>query len=158
MAGIGGAVGLQGSDGLTLQREAVKRHGVPRGPERLDRVFPALAERLPLESEDIAWLTWGGAMGADALASAGVNASILGAPEHPSTGADTRQAVAALCAKGIDLLVFVGGDGTARDVLASVSDQICVLGLPAGVKMHSGVFAISPVRPRRWWLVWCRDI
>ena len=84
-------------------------------------------------------------MGADALASAGVNASILGAPEHPSTGADTRQAVAALCAKGIDLLVFVGGDGTARDVLASVSDQICVLGLPAGVKMHSGVFAISPV-------------
>ena len=145
MAGIGGAVGLQGSDGLTLQREAVKRHGVPRGPERLTVFFQALAERLPAQSPAITWLTWGSAMGADALASAGLNASILGAPEHSSTGADTRQAVAALCAKGIDLLVLVGGDGTARDVLASVSDQICVLGLPAGVKMHSGVFAISPV-------------
>ena len=145
MAGIGGAVGLQGSDGASLQREAVKRHGVPRGPERLTVFFQALAERLPAQSPAITWLTWGGAMGADALAFAGVNTSILGAPEYPSTGADTQLAVAALCAQGIDLLIFVGGDGTARDVLASISNQICVLGLPAGVKMHSGVFAISPV-------------
>ena len=145
MAGIGGAVGLQGSDGATLQREAVNRQGVPRGPERLELFFRALAEGQPLQSQDIAWFTWGGPMGADALAFAGVNTSILGAPEYPSTGADTQQAVAALCAQGIDLLIFVGGDGTARDVLASISNQICVLGLPAGVKMHSGVFAISPV-------------
>ena len=145
MAGIGGAVGLQGSDGPALQREALKRHGVPRGPERLAVFFHALTERVPGEPAGVKWLTWGGAMGADALDAAGVTAQVLGAPDPHSTATDTRLAIERLCASGIDLLVFVGGDGTARDVLASVSEQTCVLGLPAGVKMHSGVFAISPV-------------
>lgn len=145
MAGIGGAVGLQGSDGSALQREALKRHGVPRGPERLTVFFRALAQRLPAQSSAITWLTWGGAMGADALNAAGLSAQVFGTPDPHSTATDTRQAIEILCASGIDLLVFVGGDGTARDVLASVSEQTCVLGLPAGVKMHSGVFAISPV-------------
>ncbi|MDP6187298.1 MAG: hypothetical protein QF863_08720, partial [Pseudomonadales bacterium] len=53
MAGIGGAVGLQGSDGSALQREALKRHGVPRGPERLTVFFRALAQRLPAQSSAI---------------------------------------------------------------------------------------------------------
>ena len=145
MAGLGGAAGLQGSDGPALQREALKRHGVPRGPERLAVFFHALTERVPGEPAGVKWLTWGGAMGADALDAAGVTAQVLGAPDPHSTATDTRLAIERLCDSGIDLLVFVGGDGTARDVLASVSEQTCVLGLPAGVKMHSGVFAISPV-------------
>ena len=145
MAGIGGAVGLQGSDGPALQDEAFRRHGVPRGPQRLSVFFQALAARLTPASAGIAWLTWGGAMGADALDAAGLTTQVLGSPSPHSTATDTRQATELLCASGIDLLIFVGGDGTARDVLASVAEQTCVLGLPAGVKMHSGVFAISPV-------------
>ena len=78
MAGIGGAVGLQGSDGSALQREALKRHGVPRGPERLTVFFRALAQRLPAQSSAITWLTWGGAMGADALNAAGLSAQVFG--------------------------------------------------------------------------------
>ena len=85
-------------------------------------------------------------MGADALNAAGLSAQVFGTPDPHSTATDTRQAIEILCASGIDLLVFVGGDGTARDgCWLSVSEQTCVLGLPAGVKMHSGVFAISPV-------------
>lgn len=144
VAGIGGAVGLHGSDGVPIQEEARRRQGNPRGQERLHVFVESLQEALGASIQTIEWLTWGGAMGHQALAAVDISARKLGQPQHPLTSADTKAAIKALCAESIDLLLFVGGDGTARDVLDSVSDDICVLGLPAGVKMHSGVFAISP--------------
>jgi predicted polyphosphate/ATP-dependent NAD kinase len=57
---------------------------------------------------------------------------------------DTRRACEAFMKAGADLIVFCGGDGTARDVLDAVGDRVPVLGVPAGVKMFSGVFAVSP--------------
>jgi predicted polyphosphate/ATP-dependent NAD kinase len=100
-----------------------------------------------LVGEDLVVLTWGGAMGAEAAAAAGLASTVLGAAEGESTGADTQRAVRALVAEGIDLLLFAGGDGTARDVasaLEDLTDPPLVLGVPAGVKMHSGVFAVTP--------------
>ena len=140
-AGIGGATALKGSDGAAVRAEALARGAEPRAPGRMTRTLAGLA------SEGLVLLTWGGAMGEDAAVAAGLASTVLGAAEGESTGADTQRAVRALVAAGIDLLLFAGGDGTARDVasaLEDLRDPPLVLGVPAGVKMHSGVFAVTP--------------
>ena len=144
LAGIGGAVGLQGSDGEVVQRAARERDGKPRGEERLSIFLQALRTRLGGDFGRLAWCTWGGVMGAQILSSNGVIAQVAGEPAAQTSAQDTQLAVKTLGASHVDLLIFVGGDGTARDVLTAADEQTCVLGLPAGVKMHSGVFAISP--------------
>ena len=140
-AGIGGATALKGSDGSAVRAEALARGAEPRAPGRMTRTLAGL------ELKDLSVLTWGGAMGEGAALAAGLSASVLGAAEGESTGADTQHAVRALVAAGIDLLLFAGGDGTARDVASALAEQTdppLVLGVPAGVKMHSGVFAVTP--------------
>jgi len=124
-----------------VRAEALARGAEPRAPGRMTRTLAGLA------SEGLTVLTWGGAMGEDAAAASGLASTVLGAAEGESTGADTQRAVRALVAAGIDLLLFAGGDGTARDVasaLEDLGDPPLVLGVPAGVKMHSGVFAVTP--------------
>lgn len=136
-AGIGGPVGLRGSDGM--REQALARGARPAATERALRFLATLS------GTGIDWLTWGGGMGADVLAAAGCTGVVAGQPASAVTSADdTRAAACALAGKGIDLLVFVGGDGTARDVCAAVGGSVPVLGVPAGVKMYSGVFAVSP--------------
>ena len=88
-------------------------------------------------------------MGADAVTSAGLDPHIVYAP-HDSAGvttaADTTAAVRALAAAGATLVLFAGGDGTARDVAAALATApgVAALGIPAGVKMYSPVFAVTP--------------
>ena len=144
LAGIGGAGGLQGSDGEVVQRAARERDGKPRGEERLSIFLQALRTRLGGDFGRLAWCTWGGVMGAQILSSNGVIAQVAGEPAAQTSAQDTQLAVKTLGASHVDLMIFVGGDGTARDVLTVADEHTCVLGLPAGVKMHSGVFAISP--------------
>ncbi|MCY1402205.1 ATP-NAD kinase [compost metagenome] len=84
-------------------------------------------------------------MGAELLQDMGFRYQVLGKIEGPqSTAEDTRHAVQALQDAGVALILFAGGDGTARDVAAVAQEQQPVLGIPAGVKIHSGVYAISP--------------
>ena len=144
LAGIGGAVGLKGSDGQELQALAKQRFGQPQAALRTQVFLQQLQTLLGSQIERIQWFTWAEEMGATALAQSGLDAQVLGRSEGPSSGHDSQVAASTLSAEGIDLLVFAGGDGTARDVLLGVNAETTVLGLPSGVKMHSGVFAISP--------------
>jgi predicted polyphosphate/ATP-dependent NAD kinase len=91
-------------------------------------------------------------MGGDVVRAAGIDAEIVFSPSDPVTRAnDTIRAVAALCDHGIDLLMFAGGDGTARDVLNALrrqgsEERLTVIGIPAGCKIHSAVYAVTPLQ------------
>jgi len=140
IAGMGGRVGLKGTDGKV--DEARARGATPRSPDRARRALHAIAERVP----DVTLLTWEVPMGADLAREAGFDLEVLGAPDGPETSADdTREAVAAFLDAGVDLICFVGGDGTAADVAEALSGtDTPMLGVPGGVKVYSSVFAVSP--------------
>ncbi|WP_111656912.1 ATP-NAD kinase family protein [Isoalcanivorax indicus] len=140
-AGLGGAVALKGSDGAQVVQEALARGAVPQAGPRTQRALALLAEaQVPVRLR-----VWGGDMGARWADAAGLSAEVVGQPGAGMTSAgDTRAAAAALLAAGIDVLLFAGGDGTARDVLDSVGAAVPVLGIPAGCKMHSAVYAVNP--------------
>ncbi len=141
-AGLGGPAALKGSDGQAAA-QALSAGVEQRALQRCVRALRALmaatgAHRLQL-------LGFAGEMGADAASEVGLPFECVGhAATTPSTAEDTMRAVQALQAAAVDLLVFVGGDGTARDVVKALGDEMPVLGIPAGVKMHSGVYAVSP--------------
>jgi predicted polyphosphate/ATP-dependent NAD kinase len=154
VAGMGGAVGLKGTDGQAA--EALRRGAVPHAA---DRAVQALSH---LSGEDIAWCTCAAPMGEDVLASAGIDRyTVLHWPAIPTGAADTKAACRAFLDVGVDLVVFCGGDGTARDVFDAVGREVPVLGIPAGVKMYSAVFAVNPAAAadliRRAGEVPCRD-
>jgi predicted polyphosphate/ATP-dependent NAD kinase len=147
IAGMGGRVGLKGTDGKV--EEARRRGAEPRAPDRARRALEALrgsGGSTDAGGSDFDLLTWGGEMGADAARAAGFEPTVLGSPDGDDTGAeDTERAVAAFLEAGVDLVVFVGGDGTAGDVAAAVEGtETPILGVPAGVKVYSSVFAVSP--------------
>ena len=139
LAGLGGSVALKGSDGVAAQALALGAE-----PRAAARTRIALESLLPI-AERVQFVTFAGAMGADLLAAMGFAYRVLGPEQLPlSSAADTQAAVLALQAEGVALLLFAGGDGTARDVCAVAAATQPVLGIPAGVKIHSGVYAISP--------------
>jgi predicted polyphosphate/ATP-dependent NAD kinase len=145
LAGIGGRVALKGSDGAGIVQQALQRGAVPLAPAR---VRDALGQLRPKPQQAV--LTAAGRMGEDSLAAAGLEAEAVYTPSSAATTAqDTRAAVHAFCDRGFDLLLFAGGDGTARDVLDALGERgmenaVPVIGIPAGCKIHSAVYAITP--------------
>lgn len=139
LAGLGGAAALKGSDGVA--DEALARGAEPRGAERTRIALECLR---PVAGR-LQFLSFPGPMGADLLAELGYAHRVLGdLGEGATSAADTQRAVQALQEAGCALILFAGGDGTARDICAAVREEQPVLGIPAGVKIHSGVYAISP--------------
>jgi predicted polyphosphate/ATP-dependent NAD kinase len=157
LAGIGGRVGLKGSDGAETVALALALGAVPMAGARAAETLRLLAEgaapgglrgHLPGgHSPEIDLATYPGEMGEVVAREAGFVPTVLGSIQTgATTGADTRQAAEDLLSWGADLLLFAGGDGTARDVFAAVGGRVPVVGIPAGVKIHSGVFAVNPRR------------
>ncbi|MEN6517456.1 MAG: ATP-NAD kinase family protein [Methanospirillum sp.] len=137
LAGMGGRVGLKGTDDLADRARALGAE--PLAPAR---AAEALA---PLAGHGLRFVTAAGEMGAAPLAAAGIaDCDCVYEPACPSTAADTRAACRAFLDASVDLVLFCGGDGTARDVADAVGTAVPVLGIPAGVKMYSSVFALDP--------------
>lgn len=139
IAGMGGSVGLHGTDGDSYRRaEAL---GATRiAGKRAGRALYQLASSLP----DAAIVTVSGSMGADAAREAGFDPGVVSFASEPTTSGDTRRAARVMQSAGVDLIFFAGGDGTARDIVGEVGDRVPVLGIPTGVKMHSAVFGNTP--------------
>jgi predicted polyphosphate/ATP-dependent NAD kinase len=141
IAGIGGRVGLKGSDSTEVQRKAMELGAVPQSHLRAAATLEILAPWL----DRLELITPPGLMGADLARSLGFTPQVIGVlTPGPTSAADTRRFARALSELHVDLLLFAGGDGTARDICASVNTKLPVLGIPAGVKIHSAVFATHP--------------
>jgi predicted polyphosphate/ATP-dependent NAD kinase len=142
VAGIGGRVGLKGSDGSEIQKKALELGAVP---ESLNRAALAL-ERIKPIKHDLEVITYPGEMGEDAARACGFEPTVIGSIKPGETTAeDTGHGAREMLRLEVNLLLFAGGDGTARDICNAVGTGIPVLGIPAGVKIHSAVFAINPI-------------
>jgi predicted polyphosphate/ATP-dependent NAD kinase len=144
IAGMGGRVGLKGTDGVL--KEAIARGAKPIATKRATEFLQKLKESLGDQAIEV--LTCPGIMGAKEAKTASFSVQILPMKIGKETSAeDTKTAVKLLIAAKVDLIVFVGGDGTAKDIFDAMqgSDEVPVLGVPSGVKMYSGVFAVSPL-------------
>ncbi|MWV39326.1 ATP-NAD kinase family protein [Natrialba sp. INN-245] len=172
IAGMGGRVGLKGTDD-TLE-EAKHRGAEARAPDRAREALESLFSRLPTLSVYTAAGVMGEYAAVDAgyepevvydPSADGSGADVEGDPssgdrreadgppseidpaEAGTTAADTHQAVRAFLECGVDLILFVGGDGTATDVATTLEEEgadVPILGVPAGVKIYSSVFAVTP--------------
>ena len=136
-AGLGGAVGLKGTDGPDSVAEALRRGARAKSGERARVALAHLAERVPGAELTLAR----GEMGEDWCEGLDLSLTITGPTVLTGTARDTKEAVRAM--RDQDVIVFAGGDGTARDI-ASVAGGSGILGIPCGVKMHSGVFGVNP--------------
>lgn len=146
IAGMGGRVGLKGTDGVV--EEALERGAKPRSPERAREAISRLKvafDRYRVK-EEVLWLTASGDMGEDILHEMDHDlwkVEVIHNSRGRTTSEDTREFVEKAAGRGVELVLFCGGDGTARDVMESAGD-VPIFGIPAGVKMHSGVFAVDP--------------
>jgi len=147
-AGLGGRLGLKGSDG---QAELARSKGAEdRSGPRLESMLVHFSRIHRTESRQIEWITSTGRMGTEWIPVELEIGTISEVHQSPgkTSASDTQDAVAKLLENGIDLLVYSGGDGTTRDIVSSLSDsetpELPVIGVPSGVKMHSGCFASSP--------------
>ena len=140
-AGLGGSVGLKGSDGDDIRTEALARGAEPRAQQRMQRALQVIANF----QDQVEIFCFAGDMGeASARALDFVTHVVGAAQQHPSSAEDTSAAAKALIAQNVDLILFAGGDGTARVIADAVGVSQPVLGVPSGVKMHSGVYANAP--------------
>jgi predicted polyphosphate/ATP-dependent NAD kinase len=137
IAGMGGSVGLKGTDGL--EADALARGAKPLAAMRARSCLKLIFSL----KESLLFYTAGGKMGEDELRLSDLQYEVVYKSQERSSSQDTKQACKAFLKKKVDLVLFCGGDGTARDI-AGIVGMLPMLGIPAGVKMHSGVFAISP--------------
>jgi len=140
IAGMGGAVGLKGTDGRDILEKAINLGAEPVAPARAE----SFLSKLKTTQKDVTLIVGAGLMGETEARNQGYICKVLGEKRKQTSNKDTVETAKQIINEGVDLLIFCGGDGTARDVLNAVDKQVPVLGVPTGVKMHSAVFAVDP--------------
>jgi predicted polyphosphate/ATP-dependent NAD kinase len=142
VAGMGGKVGLKGSDGLDILNKALELGAKPECP---NKAIVALSQLREFTNEPLEIYTYPKEMGENEVRAAGLVPIVLGEIVSGHTKPeDTMRAAKDLFDQKVDLVLFAGGDGTARNILDAVKEEIAVLGIPGGCKIHSAVYAINP--------------
>ena len=145
-AGIGGALALKGSDGVEIREKALAMGAEKKA---LDKTRIALEHILPIKNQ-VHFYVASGDMGETLAKEMGFSYSVVYQPQNKQTESQDSEATAKiLLAQQVDLILFAGGDGTARNVCHVVGNIVPVLGVPAGCKIHSGVYAITPAAAGR---------
>ena len=140
IAGMGGRVGLKGTDGEDVLKKAIELGAVPESPKKAVKALEMLK---PL-GDDLEIITYPGKMGEDEAKEAGFKPTVIGDEKESSSSLDTEEAAKKLLEMGADIILFAGGDGTARNIAHAIETKIPVIGIPAGVKIHSAVYANDP--------------
>lgn len=145
-AGIGGALALKGSDGAEIREKALTMGAQKKA---IDRTRLALEHIVPIKDQVQLYLA-SGEMGETLAKQMGFSYSVVYQPENTQTESqDTEATARALLAQQVDLILFAGGDGTARNVCHVIGNLVPVLGVPAGCKIHSAVYGITPAATGR---------
>lgn len=141
IAGMGGRVGLKGTDGKGTLEKALSLGAIPESPEKAKKALEVLVDH----KEEIEIYTYPGKMGEDEARAMGFEPIVLGERQRETFFSDdTEQAAKSMVEKGVDIILFAGGDGTARNIYNAIGDKVPVIGIPAGVKIHSAVYASHP--------------
>jgi predicted polyphosphate/ATP-dependent NAD kinase len=140
IAGMGGAVGLKGTDGEAILQKAVQLGAKPIAAKRAN----AFLSELKIVKDKFHLSVGAGSMGEEEALNCDLACTVVGKTKDKTNAEDTRKTAKKMAEAKVDLLVFCGGDGTARNVLEAIDMNVPCLGVPTGVKMHSAVFAVDP--------------
>ena len=131
---------MKGTDGEEILQKAVALGAKPIAIQRSEIFLSELSPAKP----HLKLIVGAGDMGERQAKKLGYTYRILGEEKKETSSEDTQIIAKAVLDAGVDLLVFCGGDGTARDIEKVIGLKVPVLGVPTGVKMHSALFAVNP--------------
>lgn len=140
IAGMGGKVGLKGTDGVDVLEKAKSLGAEPESPGKSKKALEIL---LPIKDQ-LEIYTYPKDMGENEAKEMGFEPIVIGEIKDITTPFDTEKAAKEMVENNVDLILFAGGDGTARNIYNAIGDKLPVVGIPAGVKIHSGVYANHP--------------
>ena len=155
-AGLGGKLGFKGSDGRAEEARAAgaEDRAGPRMHQCLNHLLGLTTSSLNRSGVTLELLVWEGRMGATWLPSlpddAPFTVEVMGTTPDSTSPGDTTKLVQELVKAGAEALVYAGGDGTTRDIVKALeamgedAQKTALIGVPGGVKMHSGCFATTP--------------
>ncbi|OWZ82728.1 ATP-NAD kinase family protein [Natranaerobius trueperi] len=156
IAGMGGRVGLKGTDGQDILEQAISKGAVPEASLKTKKALTKLVSL----GDDVELVTYPLDMGENPVKEAGLSPKVIEIEKSTllgkTTPEDTVKGAQKLLEYGVDLLIFSGGDGTARNIYDAIGTKIPTIGIPAGVKIHSAVFGTSPDRAGELVLEYCK--